>query len=82
MQKKVQGLYRKKKKQRREDMDHMNEYSDMDDLVDNKIAIIILRICVVLAIILLVLDAFIKDFQIVFYWGNFERRKLGEMYLN
>ena len=62
MQKKVQGLYRKKKKQRREDMDHMNEYSDMDDLVDNKIAIIILRICVVLAIILLVLDAFIKDF--------------------
>ncbi|MEK3995188.1 MULTISPECIES: hypothetical protein [Psychrobacillus] len=43
-------------------MDHMNEYSDMDDLVDNKIAIIILRICVVLAIILLVLDAFIKDF--------------------
>lgn len=62
MQKKVQGLYRKKKKQLREDMDHMNEYSDMDDLVDNKIAIIILRICVVLAIILLVLDAFIKDF--------------------
>ncbi|MCZ8542225.1 hypothetical protein [Psychrobacillus psychrodurans] len=62
MQKKVQGLYRKKKKQRREDMDHMNEYSDMDDLVDNKIAIIILRICVVLAIILLVLNAFIKDF--------------------
>lgn len=62
VQKKVQGLYRKKKKQLREDMDHMNEYSDMDDLVDNKIAIIILRICVVLAIILLVLDAFIKDF--------------------
>lgn len=62
MQKKVQGLYRKKKKQLRKDMDHMNEYSDMDDLVDNKIAIIILRICVVLAIILLVLDAFIKDF--------------------
>lgn len=53
MQKKVQGLYRKIKKQRRE---------DMDDLVDNKIAIIIVRICVVIGIIGLVLNALIKDF--------------------
>ena len=43
-------------------MDHMNDYNDMDDLVDNKIAIIIVRICVVLGIIFLVLDAFIKEF--------------------
>lgn len=62
MQKKVQGLYREKKKQLREDMDHMNDYNDRDDLVDNKIAIIIVRFCAVLAIIILVLNAFIKEF--------------------
>ncbi len=62
MQKKVQGLYRKIKQQRREDMDHMNDYSDMDDLNDNKIGIIIVRICVVLGILVLVLNAFIKEF--------------------
>jgi hypothetical protein len=62
MQKKVQGLYRKTKQQRREDMDHMNDYSDMDDLDDNKIGIIIVRICVVLGILVLVLNAFIKEF--------------------
>ncbi len=62
MQKKVQGLYRKIKQHRREDMDHMNDYSDMDDLDDNKIGIIIVRICVVLGILVLLLNAFIKDF--------------------
>ena len=62
MQKKVQGLYRKKKQQRREDMDHMNDYSDMDEFDDNKIGIIIVRICVVLGILVLVLNAFIKEF--------------------
>lgn len=59
MQKKVQGLYRKKKQQRSEDMDHMNDYSDLDD---NKIGIIIVRICVVLGILVLLLNAFFKDF--------------------
>lgn len=62
MQKKVQGLYRKIKQQRRENMDHMIDYGDMDDWVGNKIFTIIVRILVVLGIIFLVLDAFIKGF--------------------
>ena len=62
MQKKVQGLYRKVKQQRIEDMEPMNDYSDMDDLVENKLFTIIVRILVVLGIIFLILNAFIKDF--------------------
>ncbi|MGE8001806.1 hypothetical protein ACQKOF_24950 [Lysinibacillus sp. NPDC093190] len=48
MQKKVQGLYRKIKQQRKEDKN------------DNKIGIVIVNICVVLAILGLILNAFIK----------------------
>lgn len=62
MQKKVQGLYRKIKQQRKESMDHMNDYSDMDDLVKNKFFTIIVWILILLGIIFLVLDAFIKEF--------------------
>ena len=50
MQKKVQGLYRKTKQQRKEDED------------DNKIGIVIVNICAVLGILVLILDAFIKEF--------------------
>ncbi|MDM5249695.1 hypothetical protein [Lysinibacillus sp. G4S2] len=50
MQKKVQGLYRKTKQQRKEDED------------DNKIGIVIVNICTVLGILVLILDAFIKEF--------------------
>jgi len=50
MQKKVQGLYRKIKQQRKEDKN------------DNKIGIVIVNICVVLAILSLILNAFIKEF--------------------
>lgn len=62
MQKKVQRLYRKIKQQRMKDMKPMNDYSDMDDLVENKLFTIIVRILVVLGIIFLILDAFIKGF--------------------
>lgn len=62
MQKKVQGLYRKIKQERREAMEHLNDYSDIVDIEDNKIGRIIVRICVVLGILVLVLNAFIKEF--------------------
>jgi len=61
-QKKVQGLYRKTKQQRRENTDYMNDYSGMDDSGDNKIGKIVVSICVVLGIIIIILNAFIKDF--------------------
>lgn len=49
-QKKVQGIYRKIKQQSRGDKN------------DNKIGVIIVNICVVLAILALLLNAFIKEF--------------------
>lgn len=52
MKKKVQGLYRKIKQQRKED----------EDKNDNKIGIVIVDICVVLGILVLLLNAFIKEF--------------------
>ena len=52
MQKKVQALYRKIKQQRKED----------EDKYDNKIGIVIVNICVVLGILVLLLNAFIKEF--------------------
>ena len=62
IQKKVQRLYRKIKQQRMKDMKPMDDYSDIDDLVENKLFTFIVRILVVLGIIFLVLDAFIKGF--------------------
>lgn len=50
---KVQGIYRKIKQQSR---------GDKDDKNDNKTGIIIVNICVVLAILALILNAFIKEF--------------------
>lgn len=50
VQKKVQGLYRKIKQQRKGDENN------------NKISIFIVNICVVLAILALILNAFIKEF--------------------
>lgn len=50
MQKKIQVLYRKIKQQQKENKD------------DNKFAIDFVNICVLLAILVLILDAFIKEF--------------------
>lgn len=50
MQRKVQGLYREIKQQRKEEKNN------------NKIGIIIVDICVVLGILILLLNAFIKEF--------------------
>lgn len=50
MQKKVQGLYRKTKQQHKEDK------------YDNKIGIVIVNICVVLGVLVLILNTFIKEF--------------------
>ncbi|WP_071396286.1 hypothetical protein [Bacillus tuaregi] len=61
-QKKIQGLYRKTKQQRRENTDYMYDYSGMDDSGDNKIGKIVVSICVVLGIIVIILNAFIKEF--------------------
>ncbi|MFC7684908.1 hypothetical protein [Ureibacillus sp. GCM10028918] len=66
IQKKVQGLYRELKHQRSEDMDHMNDYNDdmvdLNDTENSKIGRIFVEICVVLGILVLVLNALIKDF--------------------
>ena len=62
IQKNVQRLYRKIKQQRMKDMKPMDDYSDIDDLVENKLFTFIVRILVVLGIIFLILDAFIKGF--------------------
>lgn len=61
-QKKVQGLYRKTKQQFRENKDYMNDYNGMDDSGDNKIGKVVVSICVVLGIIIIILNAFIKEF--------------------
>ncbi|MCM3721520.1 MULTISPECIES: hypothetical protein [Solibacillus] len=50
MQRKVQGLYREIKQQRNEEKNN------------NKIGIVIVDICVVLGILILLLNAFIKEF--------------------
>ncbi|MBM7663576.1 hypothetical protein JOC25_000032 [Solibacillus kalamii] len=50
MQRKVQGLYREIKQQRKEEKNN------------NKIGIVIVDICVVLGILILLLNAFIKEF--------------------
>ena len=50
MQRKVQGLYREIKQQRKEEKNN------------SKIRIVIVDICVVLGILILLLNAFIKEF--------------------
>ena len=50
MQRKVQGLYREIKQQRKEEKNN------------SKIRIVVVDICVVLGILILLLNAFIKEF--------------------
>ncbi|MCM3387795.1 hypothetical protein M3649_06570 [Ureibacillus chungkukjangi] len=59
-QKRIQDLYRKIKQERRENIDYMNDYSDMDDSEDNKIGRSIVRVCAVLGILFVVLEKFIE----------------------
>ena len=67
MQKKIQSLYREKKRKRIEmdDMHYMEDYSDIEGFIDNKIGRIILKICVVLGIFVFLLNVFWKEFQTV-----------------
>ena len=52
-QKKVQGLYRRVKQQQNEDIDEKG---------NNKVVIVIVNLCVGLGILVLLLNAFIKEF--------------------
>lgn len=62
IQKKIQSLYRKRKQEGREELEDMDFMYDYNDIDDNNIGRIIIRICVVLGILVLVLDAIIKEF--------------------
>lgn len=62
MQKKIQQSYRKTKQMRAEDMDHFNDYSELNDIEENKIGSIIIRICVVLGVLVFLLNVFNKEF--------------------
>ena len=62
MQKKIQQSYRKTKQMRAEDMDYFNDYSELDDIEENKIGSIIIRICVVLGVLVFLLNVFNKEF--------------------